>query len=186
MFYSLSGKIQKKMFNAIVLDVHDVGFLVYTIIPILAKLNIGDDVKMFVYFHVREDQMSLVGFLDETSLDVFKKIISVSGIGIKGALAVLGANSCDEIIKAIEKSDSSLFQKISGIGKKTAQKIILELKGRVDFDQEDKTSVADEEAEDALMRLGFTKKEAQRALSKIDSKFVKLEDKIKEVLRSSQ
>jgi len=186
MFYSLSGKIQKKLFNAVALEINGIGFLVYTIIPILAKLNVGDNVKMFVYFHVREDQMSLVGFLDETSLDVFKKIISVSGIGIKGALAVLGANSCDEIIKAIEKSDSSLFQKISGIGKKTAQKIILELKGKIDFDRENKISTVDQEAEEALMRLGFTKKEARKALGNIDSKIIKLEDKVKEVLRSSR
>ena len=135
MFYSLSGKIQKKLPNAVVLEIGGIGFLVYTIIPILAKLNVDENVKLFVYFHVREDKMELVGFLEETSLDVFKQIVSVSGIGIKGALAVLSANSCDEIIKAIEKSDSSLFQKISGIGKKTAQKIILELKGKVDFDQ---------------------------------------------------
>ncbi len=185
MFYSLTGKIQKKLPNAVVLEVGGVGFLVYTIIPILAKINVGESIKVFTYFHVREDHLDLVGFVDEASLDVFKKIVSVSGIGIKGALAVLSANSCDEIIKAIEKSDSSLFQKISGIGKKTAQKIILELKGKVDFDQEDKTSVVDQEAEDALMRLGFTKKEARQALGKIDSKITKLEDKIKEVLKNT-
>ncbi len=185
MFYSLTGKIQKKLPNAVVLDIGGIGFLVYTIIPILAKLNVGEDIQLFTYFHVREDNMSLVGFLEEISLDVFKKIVSVSGIGIKGALAVLSANSCDEIIKAIEKSDSSLFQKISGIGKKTAQKIILELKGKVNFDQEDQMSVVDQEAEDALMRLGFTKKEARSALGKIDSKIIKLEDKIKEVLKNN-
>ena len=182
MFYSLSGKIQNKLSNAVIVDVHGIGFLVYTTLPILAKTNIGDDIAMYVYLHVREDQMLLAGFLEEDDLNIFKKVISVSGVGIKAGLAILSSVNFNDLLKAVEEGKVEIFEKVSGIGKKTAQKLILELRGKVDFDRNKEGNSLDEEATEALIRLGYTKKEAQIALQKVDSK-LSLEDKIREALR---
>jgi len=182
MFYSLSGKIQNKLFNAVIVDVHGIGFLVYTTLPVLAKAAVGDDIIMYTYLHVREDQMLLAGFLKEDDLNIFKKVISVSGVGIKAGLAILSSINADDLLKAVEEGKVEIFEKISGIGKKTAQKLILELRGKVDFDKIKEKNSLNEEAQDALIKLGYTKKEAQDALQKVDSK-LSLGDKIREVLR---
>lgn len=182
MIYSLTGKIQSKLSNALIIDVGGVGFLVYTTLPILASLNTGDSAMLYTHFHVREDQMSLAGFLDLEQLEIFEKIISVSGVGIKAGLAILSGNRPEEIRNAITLGKSEVFERISGIGKKTAQKIILELRGKLDFNKQE--NISDSEAKSALMSLGFTEKEAVHALKDIDSES-SLEEKIKQVLKKN-
>lgn len=183
MFYSLTGKIQSKLSNAAVMNVGGIGFLVYTTLSVLASINIGDEKTFYTHFHMREDQISLAGFLCEEELNIFEKIISVSGVGIKAGLAILNANNPEEIKNAIFSGKSEVFEKISGIGKKTAQKIILELSGKIDFNKD--KNLLDSDAKSALMSLGFTEKEAVRALKNVDSE-ASLEEKIKQVLRGEK
>ena len=183
MIYSLYGKIQSRLSNAVVMDVNGVGFLVYTTLPILASLSVGDKVMMYTHFHVREDQMSLAGFLNQEYLDIFEKVISVSGVGIKAGLAILSINNPGDIKNAIASGKVEVFEKISGIGKKTAQKIILELRGKIDFNKRENTT--DDEAKTALVSLGFTEKEAKKALKNISSGMT-LEEKIIKALKGSK
>lgn len=182
MFYSLSGKIQKKFSKSLVLQVGGIGFLVHAISPDLDKINIGGEVMVYTHFHVREDQMSLVGFLNEEYLSVFEKIISVSGIGIKAGISILSSITPQTVKDAVDQGKPEIFEKISGIGKKTAQKIVLELRGNIDFNRNEAEEEVPE-AEEALISLGFTKKEAQEALRKIDPSITTVEEKVREVLK---
>lgn len=182
MFYSLFGKIQKKLSKSVVINVGGIGFLVHAISPDLDKINIGDEVTVYMHFHVREDQMSLVGFLNEEYLSVFEKIISVSGIGIKAGISILSSITPQGVREAVEQGKPEAFEKISGIGKKTAQKIVLELRGNIDFNRNEAEEEVPE-AEEALVSLGFTKKEAQDALRKIDPGVTSIEGKVREALK---
>lgn len=181
MFYSIAGMVRRKFAKSLVVETGNIGFLVHSAISDLSKINIGDKITMYTHFHVREDQISLVGFLDEENLDIFEKIISVSGIGIKAGIAILSILNPKEISEAIESGNPERFEGIPGIGKKTAQKIILELRGRVDFNKKEENS--NKEAEEALIGLGFSKKEAREVLRKVSDNAIAIEEKIKEALK---
>jgi Holliday junction DNA helicase RuvA len=135
----------------------------------MSKIKNGTETMLFIHTHVREDVLDLYGFLDHSELEFFEMLISVSGVGPKSALAILGITSVDTLRKAIGTGDTSYLTKISGIGKKTAEKIVIELRDKVGKETgTDKSGSLSEELDalEALKSLGYSQHEAREALKK--------------------
>ena len=131
--------------------------------------DINDDVFVFTYLYVREDCLNLYGFVTLEEKDIFISLLGVSGIGPRVALALLSGLSFDKLAEAIDKGDVDILTKVPGIGKKTASRIILELREKLVFksaDKEKKDSILPEEALGALIALGCRKEEARKAVQK--------------------
>ena len=181
MIHFVRGKLDETGTDYIVLDNHGIGYLIYIPSSVLEELPpIGETVRVFTYMYVREDQMTLYGFLTRDDLHIFKLLIGVSGIGPKGALGILSTISPNQLRFAIMAGDSKAISKAPGIGAKTAQKLIIELKDKLKledvFEEESAPSGpsvldhnAEKEAMMALVSLGYSETEAYKALKKIDA-----------------
>ena len=187
MIYSLKGTLLEKKDNFFVIGVGGIAFQVKSSFNVLKSLpQIGQIVNVFTYLHVREDALELYGFLDEKELSFFELLIGISGIGPKSALGVLGVERVEKLKAAISEGRAELLTKASGVGKKTADRIILELRNKLS--QEGSGEIvgimqSDHDIIEALSNLGYTKSQAKEALSKVDSKINKMENRIKEALK---
>lgn len=179
MYAYLRGTLEEVHQNKIVVDVNGFGFEVNIPISILDRLPaIGEYIKVYTYFNVREDSQELYGFLEREEKAIFEKLITVSGIGPKGALSILSKLSPSQIALAIVMNDIKTLSQAPGVGKKTAQRIILELKEKMDqeFLMDQRPTPAKEETDTlneavyALMALGYQSHEAQYALRQIENK----------------
>ena len=189
----LRGKIAAKNENGIIIDVNGIGFTVNMPTSDIAKSgSIGEEITVNTYFHVSEMAMQLYGFLTTEEMDYFNKLISISGIGPKAALAVLGTLSVQDLAFAIIAEDVKAITRAPGVGPKAAQRIILELKGKIDTQaavgassaEKNATVVrADTGAVNALIALGASPSEAQKTVMQIDATGLTTEDVIKEALR---
>lgn len=179
----------------------DCGFMGYNIfVPgnVIDSCRIGDEIKLYTYMNVREDAINLFGFLTSDELNVFKKLITVNGIGPKGALAILTIMSPNDLRYAILSEDSKLISRAPGIGVKTAQKVILELKDKLDIEtigdysadglSRSTVSISSdivEEAIEALTALGYSNSESTKAVKASDlSGCTSAEDIIKQALKN--
>ena len=190
MIYSISGKLTEKREKYVVVDVMGIGFRVYISENQMSRLpSLGDPIKLFSYLHVREDALELYGFLTEPELTFFEKLNSISGIGPKSALNILSVAPIERLIAAINEGKADLLTKASGIGKKTAERIILELKGKIEM-KNAKQMVglmeSDVEIEETLVSLGYSRAQAKDAVSKIDPKTQGFKDRLKEALRKAK
>ena len=178
----IKGELVELTENAIVLDHDGMGFLIMMPASILAKLPaIGSELKVHTYLYVKEDALDLYGFLTKDDLKVFRLLITVSGIGPKGALAILSTMSPDDLRFAVLAGDSKTISKAPGIGSKTAQKLIIELKDKLKIEdvldggadggyepQSDMGDTAAVEAGMALTALGYSSADATRAVRQVD------------------
>ena len=197
MLHYVKGTLAMKLPDSAVIECGGVGFEVA--IPSNSRLYMtqeGSEVTVFTYMNVREDDISLFGFDDEEGLMLFKKLITVNGVGAKAAMAILSAMPSPEVKKAIIYEDADMLTRANGIGKKTAQRIVLELKDKID-----KGLVAGEgdlpeggipsagagdnkgEAIDALIALGYARAEATEALIGVKDKDLSVEEYIKAALK---
>ena len=164
----LEGEIKYSGKGKIILFANGIGFTVY--IPNSLTLLEKDFAKLYIHTHLREDNLSLFGFPSPQDLDLFELLISVSGVGPKIGLAIFTASTSDNIVKAIESSNLSFFNSISGVGKKTAQKIILDLKSKVSQGEINfKNLEGSSELVESLITLGFQKQEITPILTEVDS-----------------
>lgn len=184
-----------------VIDVGGIGFGIYMPQQALALLpQPGNEVKLYTYFSVREDAMQLFGFLTRDDLEIFKLVIGVSGIGPKGGLNILSAMSPDELRFAVMSGDAKAICAAPGIGRKTAEKLILELKDKVDIEDMlnraagsvnaalDERESAEEgiqaEAVQALVALGYGSTESMKAVKKALPGCSTVEELLKEALKN--
>ncbi|MBU1177180.1 MAG: Holliday junction branch migration protein RuvA [Patescibacteria group bacterium] len=185
MIASLKGKIELKTDKFIILDVNGVGYKIFCTSPTLK--GIKDDkkeIKFFIHLYPRENLLNLYGFLTFEEMEFFEILISVSGIGPKAALSVMMLESVKVLKQAIASGQKTLLTKVSGIGSKTAERIILELRNKVSASIDDiKQLNSDSEAIDALISLGYPVGKAREALKQVSGKIKKVEDRIKEALR---
>lgn len=174
MFAFLRGAVAHKGIDSISLDVNGVGYDVFVPDSVQRRLVSGQDVVLLTYCHIREDSFHIFGFLREDEKKVFMMLLSISGIGPKVALAILSGISVSEFGRAILESDVNAFTKVGGVGKKTAQRIVLEVKAKLGQDAElsailgEESGAEDESTDDviaALMSLGCTLPEAKKAAS---------------------
>jgi Holliday junction DNA helicase RuvA len=173
--------------DGLVVDVGGVGYLVAATPGVLRRAEGVREVTVETYLHVREDALQLYGFADADERDLFVRLLGVSGIGPKVALAVVSSGSSEELRRAIALGDPARFQVIPGIGKKTAERLVLELKGAIAdaiAPAVRDTTNADFVAREALMELGYSLVEAERALAEVDPALPP-EDRVREALRQA-
>jgi Holliday junction DNA helicase RuvA len=167
----LTGRLAAKTTTHALIDVGGVGYKLAMPTPALASLPAeGDEVTVFTYLHVREDELSLYGFESDDARALFEQLITVSGVGPKVALAVLSALSPDALKRALASDDVALLSSVPGIGKKTAQRLIIELKDKLDLPDlsaggSGPAAAAASAARDALLSMGFSPGEAAAALA---------------------
>ena len=183
MIGSLNGNIELLLNPYVLVDVSGVGYKVLVSEKVYSNLKLGEKIKFFVYTHVREDEISLFGFLNAEELKLFENLISVSGVGPKTALNIFSFGSKSEIEGAIIRGDVSFFTSVPRLGTKNAQKIIIELKNKMgglgDLDLSGKDFTQNKEVVEALKTFGFSVSEAQRAVREIKATDITTEDKIR-------
>lgn len=163
----LTGKIIYTDIKSVILDVSGVGYKIHTNTAVLEK-NIDKDVDFWTYLVVRETALDLYGFQTKEELSFFELLISVSGIGPKGALGILSIASLHNLKHAISTGDTSHLVKVSGVGKKNAEKIVIELKDKIEnIGGEGVYLSGDMDALEALKALGYNEREAREALKKV-------------------
>jgi Holliday junction DNA helicase RuvA len=166
----LTGRVVGRRLDSIVLDVNGVGYLVQATQRALSKAQGGQEVSLDTFLHVREDALQLYGFAEPAERELFELLLSVSGVGPKVAIAILSGSTPTDLRRAIALGDEARFVAIPGIGKKTAQRIVLELKERLGPVEVGGGESPAEElmARDALVELGYSVPEAERALAGTD------------------
>jgi len=184
--YGLSGILIAKKSAFIVIDVGGVHYKV-AVPPAIGLPPVGDNIELFTYLAVKENALELYGFLNEIDLVFFEKLISVSGIGPKSALAAMAIAPTKQLMAAVSEGEADLLTRVSGIGKKTAERIVLELKNKlpqIDSEQTIKEIESDTELAEALVALGYTQAEVKKAVATVKTKSDKLEDRLREALRN--
>lgn len=182
MYSYIRGPLAEVELDHIVIDVNGIGYNLYIPTNCFEYLpGVGEECKIYTYLYVREDAMMLYGFLTKDDLELFKQLISVSGIGPKGAIGILSALSADDLRFAILSGDSKAIAKAPGIGAKTAQRVILELKDKMSLEdafekksEHIKSAVISSnnqvknDAVMALTTLGYSSSESLKAVSKVE------------------
>ncbi len=183
MYYYISGRLAAKGENHIVIDAGGVGYMIYTPSSDVERApSVGGDVTAYTYLNVREDAMELYGFLTEEERRLFMLLISVSGVGPKAGLSILSAASPQKVMMAIITGDTKMITRAQGIGPKVANRIILELKDKLDSDAlgiDGDGGIVDDignesitnsraEAMSALVALGYSANEAKKVLMQLD------------------
>lgn len=186
----LKGKVIAKSNNYIILETGGIGYQIYAGENFLAELPKGGESEIYTHHHVREEMSDLYGFRDLEELQLFELLISVSGVGPKSALAVISLASTNDIKEAIIRGDAGLLTKVSGIGKKTAERLVLELKNKVarsssgDILSGGISSIGSSDEIDALMSLGYSLPEAREALNSVEPSITSSSGRVKAALKS--
>lgn len=182
----LTGTIAFRNDPYLIIDVHGVGYKVLASPQVLVTSHLGDSVTLFIHTHVREDALDLFAFPSQQDLRVFDYLISVNGIGPKTAMGVFGVGSKEEIMGAIRKADVDFFTGVPRLGKKNAQKIIIELKNKLGSGEDlDLSEETEEEIEviNALVSMGFSEREARMAVKGIEENGKTVSERVKLALR---
>lgn len=192
--YSIYGKLIGRKDNFIILEAGGIGFKVF--MPLRAAQSLpqaGSNIKVFCSLYNRENEpFELFGFLNEQELYLFEKLNTVSGIGPKTAMAILGIAQLDQLIAAINAGKTDLLTKASGIGKKTAERVVVDLKGKLDSGSKEATAQtlnlmeSDVELEETLMSLGYNRQQAKTAIAKIDPVIAGFKERLKEALKKTK
>lgn len=176
MYAYISGTVMSARPDFVVIDNHGIGYRIFVPASVAESCRTGEDVKLYTHFSVREDAMLLYGFMSEEDLALFRLLIGVSGVGPKGAMGILSVLDGDSIRFAVLSEDAAAISKAPGIGRKTAQKVILELKDKLDLTEtfEQKALRSDQvssgsggpgaDAVMALSALGYSSAESSRAV----------------------
>lgn len=186
MIYSVSGNVAAKTKDFVVLDAAGLGLKISTNENTVKKLPAaGSSAKLFCHLHVREDALELYGFLTEEEMRFFELLIGISGVGPKSAIAILNIAELDKLSAAIKENRPDLLTRASGIGRKIAERIVLELKTKVDAPLAGLTvekMESDADVVEALVGLGYRREEAKAALAKVDDKVIGVEARLKAAL----
>ena len=191
----IKGRLEIKAKDYIVVDVSGIGYKIFMSETAISELEKGKEVKVFTYMRVREDDISLYGFLNNEELVTFELLISVGGVGAKSAITILSNITPSKFALAVITNDVNTLKKLPGIGAKTAARIILELKDKMKTEQSIEGSknekikeaiVLDNKANDAveaLCVLGYTRKDVENVIAKIDTSKLTVEEIIKQGLK---
>jgi Holliday junction DNA helicase RuvA len=186
MIARLRGKPIASTPEGLLIDVGGVGYLVAATPSAVRKADGAEEVTVETYLHVREDAMQLYGFAERAERELFIQLLSVNGVGPKVALAIVSGSPAEELRRAIVREDAVRFQAIPGIGKKTAERIVLELKEKLAVTAIAPLSGADVDdhvvARDALVELGYSIADAERALAETESD-ASPEERVRQALR---
>lgn len=185
MISHLTGTVIHKDDKYLIIDVRGVGYKLFTTIPLLESALLDKTLSLWTHLAVREDSMTLYGFHTKEELSFFELLISISGIGPKTALGVLNVSSLPALRKAVASGDTSHLTKVSGIGRKIAEKIVLELRGKFIDEGEHEITLRDEvDALEALKSLGYSPHEAREALKQVPKEITSTSARVKHALKS--
>ena len=190
MIAHIKGQVAEKFLNSVIVDVNGVGYEITLTTLDFEKVNLEDEIKFYTYHSIRENSEELYGFLSLAAKKLFELLISVQGIGPKAAIAILSLAEPEEVRNAIANADAAFVAKASGVGKKSAERVIVDLKDKVGIPTHYGKTVVEsaeitgkDEALDALIALGFPLKEATQALSGVDPS-LSTEERIKLALKN--
>jgi len=184
MISQLTGTITFKNEKFIIIDVNGVGYKVYGTTELVSKIKEDDRTKIWTYLAVRENAMDLYGFANKEELDFFELLNTISGIGPKTAVGILNVTNVSSLRKAISTGETAHLTKVSGLGKKMADKIVLELKGKIGSHEEISLGLKEEiDALEALKSLGYSHKESREALQEIDKSITTTSGRVKAALK---
>ena len=184
----LRGKIISKSSNYAILEVNNIGYQVFIGENFLSELKIGGEAEIFTHHQIREEADDLYGFKTMEDLELFGLLLTVSGVGPKSALGVISMASSEDIKEAIIRGDATLLTKVSGIGKKTAERLVLELKTKIlrsagGISAIGVNGVSGSDEIDALMTLGYSLNEARMALNMIEPSISDSGERVKAALK---
>lgn len=192
MIAHIRGKVEEKFgSNGLIVDVNGVGYEMLVPVPDFESVNLGEEHKFFTYHQVRENAEELYGFSSLVAKKLFELLISVQGVGPKAGIAIMSLAEAEEVRNAIANADAGFVAKASGVGKKSAERVIVDLKDKVGIPSHygatevraQKSTDEPDEAVDALIALGFPLKEALQALEKVD-KALPVEERIRQALKN--
>lgn len=185
MISSIQGTISDKDQESIQITINGLGYKIFIIKPLLIKIKIGQDIKLFTKLQIKDDSLILYGFSNQSEIRCFKRLTSISGIGPKSALNILSLVSLERLQDAIINKEVEALTKISGIGKKTAERIILELEGIIKKDSLSNTDIKNDALSiDALLSMGYSIQQSREAIQQVSStQELKAEEKIKRALK---
>lgn len=193
MIATLNGVVSEKLAGVVVLDVRGVGYGVYVTAEDHGRLISGEPAKVYVYEHVREQAHDLFGFLSRDTQGLFEQLLNVNGVGPKMALNMLSIGSATEVRQAIAAGNVKFIQQAPGVGKRVAERVVVDLKDKVGLASVDlestgvlqsEAAASKDEAIEALVSLGYTLTDAAVALQKVDPK-LPTEDRIKQALKGT-
>ncbi|MFA6995470.1 MAG: Holliday junction branch migration protein RuvA [Patescibacteria group bacterium] len=183
----LRGRVINKGLNYAIIETGNIGYQVFAGENFLNDLKIDNEVEIYTHHQVREEASDLYGFKTLEDLELFELLLTVSGVGPKSALGVLTIASASDIKEAIIRGDANLLTKVSGIGKKTAERLVLELKTKIlrfsSTATTDNSSLVGSDEIEALMSLGYSFSEARSALNLVDSAIIDSGERVKAALR---
>jgi len=166
----LAGRVLEKSSGLIVLNVNGVGYKVFVTNSLVSELELGNPVEVWTYMAVRENAQDLYGFDDKSELEMFKLLLTISGIGPKSALSILNSATVQTLTEGISSGDASYLSKVSGISKKNAEKIVINLKNKLGVSDVKLDGKPNQNAVaiDALVALGYSERESREAISGLD------------------
>jgi len=183
MIAKLNGTADELYLDKLIVVTSGVGYLVYTTTQTLANVRLGQTITLYTHHAIRETAMDLYGFLDRETLSFFELLLSISGIGPKSALGILNAAPIETLRSGIQSGDASHLTKVSGIGKKSAEKIILELRDKLgSIDTGGDNLLGSGDAIEALTALGYSLPDARAVIQKMDPN-ASTEDMVKRALK---
>lgn len=181
MIGSLRGHVLEINATSILLEAAGVGYRVFASPALLGLMKTGEAVFLYIHDHIREESRDLYGFLTAADLSLYEQLLGVSGVGPKVAMTLLATGSADQVRAAIMAGDIAFLTSVPGVGKKTAQKIILDLKGQLV--EASALAPADEEVVQALQALGYSGQQAREVLKTVSVDYQTVSDKLREALR---
>lgn len=185
MIAKITGTVQDLLSNSVIIDVAGVGYEVFITNSEKDSISINKIQTFYIAENIKEDDHTLYGFLDLAGRSMYYQLTSVSGVGPKAAMSILAAHSTDEVAQAILQDNIALFSAVSGIGKKTAQRIILDLKGKLVDESKAQPVNNEDPAYQALLSLGYKSKDAQAALNNIATE-LSTQERVKLALKGAK
>ncbi len=182
MIATLNGTISQKLADSLIVEIGGVGYLVFVTVDDLGQAKAGEKVKLHIHEQVREDAYNLYGFTAPDTKELFKRLLEVSGVGPKVAMAVLSSAGAQRLRQAIVARDAELLKGIAGVGTKTAQRIIVELAGKLKAQPGEEAASSGDSAYQALVGLGYTPSQAAAAVTKVPASMTGDQDRIKAAL----
>lgn len=187
MIYSIFGVVSVKKEGFAVVETNNIGYKIFFPVRIMEALPaVHEEVRVFCHVQVREDAHELYGFLREGELAFFEKLLTVNGVGPKSALAIMALASSDELAAAINEGKPDMLMRASGVGRKTAERVVLELRGKLPIIHSEDTvrrMESDMDIEEALMGLGYSRGQAKKVIADLDPSIHGVEDRLRAALK---
>ncbi len=185
MIGSLAGTIQTVLSDGLLLDVGGVGYLISVLPSLVSEAKVGSRMTVVTHLHVRENDLALYGFATKTELAFFRMLIEVPGVGPKSAMSILALAPVELLVRAISGGDAGLLTKVSGIGRKTAERIVVELKTRLEREHPvlaGRGATPHADVMEALVTLGYSPAQAREAVGKLPVGITSVEEGIRAAL----